>query len=395
MKYTIPGAALNIANTWTAVQTFSAALVINAAIDHNPAALSGTPSTTGAWFDQAAQTFTDNATAASGTAAAMVFNAIQVPTLAASNTGVITTDAATWYIAGPPTAGTYQTIRRPWALWLDAGRLRVDDGVFIPNGSTTRSIAGFGSFFSITKEGSIAYLQSINAGTEFEALTIEASTVNFDLGAGSTERIFSATTSGIAFAAYNRTISASSAGVARSITYDITIGAGGAANGVLEHSFKLDTVIEAGLLGETDGSGSYTQLKTVWKIPYADAGAGTIGPTAPTTLATWNGGLFLGASNAVANGRLYWYANEALHYVDATAGFSYLYKEPTTFGNFNHDGPRPWQYGDVMVLKVDQYTKDGGHALPYPLEDALREKLLHLLNVDAEFRQQVKEKLYA
>lgn len=190
--------------------------------------------------------------------------------------------------------------------------------------------------------------------------------------------------------AANMLLNTSSAGVARSITYDITVGAGGAANAVLQHAFHLDSVIEAGLLGETDGSGTYTQLKTVWKIPYADAGAGTIGPTAPTTAATWNGGLFLGASNAVANGRLYWNANEALHYVDATAGFSFLYKEPTTFGDFNN-----WKYGDMMVLKVDRYTEDGGHALPYPLEDGVRAAMLRLLDEDPKFRQLVKERLHA
>ena len=158
------------------------------------------------------------------------------------------------------------------------------------------------------------------------------------------------------------------AGVAASRSLNMPIAAGGAANAVLQWQFQLDGVIEAGLLGETDGAGSYTQLKTVWKIPYSDAGAGAIGPTAPTTAATWNGGLFLGASNAVANGRLYWYANEASHYVDATAGFSYLYKEPTTFGDFNN-----WKVGDLMLLKVDRYDENGGHALPYPFEKALQE----------------------
>ena len=90
-----------------------------------------------------------------------------------------------------------------------------------------------------------------------------------------------------------------------------------------------------------------------------------------------------------ANGRLYWRANNAWHYVDATAGFSFLYEEPTTFGDFND-----WEVGDMMVLKVDRYAEDGGHALPYPLVEGLRETLLKLLDVDAEFRQQVKEKLY-
>lgn len=161
---------------------------------------------------------------------------------------------------------------------------------------------------------------------------------------------------------------ASLAGIAGGIAYDIPIGAGGAANAVVKHNFQLDSVDEAGLFGETDGSGSYNQLKAVWKVPYSDAGAGAVGPTAPTTATTWNGGLSLRCSDAVANGRLYWMANETQHYVDATAGFNFLHKEPTTFGDFNN-----WQPGSLLALKVDRYNENGGHALPYPFERAIRE----------------------
>lgn len=194
----------------------------------------------------------------------------------------------------------------------------------------------------------------------------------------------------VSFGASDSSITATSAGVARSLAYNLKITAGGAANAVVQMPFQLDTVTEAGLLGETDGAGSYTQAKTVWKVPYRDAGAGAVGPTAPTTGATWNGGLTVQCSDAVANGRLYWYANEAAHYVDATAGFSFLYKEPTTFGDFNN-----WSFGDLMVLKVDRYNEDGGHALPYPMGKALKESFLYMLDTDMEFREQVKEKLHA
>ncbi len=48
--------------------------------DFNPAALSGTPATTGSFFDIAAQTFTDNNTAQSGTADAWAAYSFQRPT---------------------------------------------------------------------------------------------------------------------------------------------------------------------------------------------------------------------------------------------------------------------------------------------------------------------------
>ena len=55
----------------------------------------GSVGTTGSSFNIAASTFTDTSTAGSGTATAWVANGIQRPTVAASNTSVTTTDAAT------------------------------------------------------------------------------------------------------------------------------------------------------------------------------------------------------------------------------------------------------------------------------------------------------------
>ena len=75
----------------------------------------------------AGSTFTDNSTAASGTATNAVFNSFAAPTLAATNTSVTTTNAATVYIQGAPTAGTNQTITNAYALWVDAGTTRLDD----------------------------------------------------------------------------------------------------------------------------------------------------------------------------------------------------------------------------------------------------------------------------
>lgn len=106
------------------------------------------------------------------------------------------------------------------------------------------------------------------------------------------------------------------AGVAGSLTYDLPIAAGGAANAVVQQRFMLDSVIESGLLGETDGAGTYTQAKTIWKVPYRDSGAAVAAPTAPTTAATWNGGLRVeGGDDA---NRIYVFVNEAWHYATLT-----------------------------------------------------------------------------
>src|SRR6185436_4398600 len=114
------------------VMTLSA----NGQVQINTIPIQGTPSLTGTYFNVGSATFTDNTTTVSGTLAAMSFNSFEQPTLAAINTGVITTDAATVYIAGEPLNGTNQTITNSWGLW-NAGQTRLDDILVINGGTVT------------------------------------------------------------------------------------------------------------------------------------------------------------------------------------------------------------------------------------------------------------------
>ena len=91
-----------------------------------PGAKTGTPGSTGKTVNISAHTYTDSATAASGTATSWTGSSFQRPTLAASNTSVVTTDAATVYIANGPAAGTNQTLTNSWGLWVDDGAVRLD-----------------------------------------------------------------------------------------------------------------------------------------------------------------------------------------------------------------------------------------------------------------------------
>ena len=86
----------------------------------------GTPGVTGANLNIASSTFTDSNTAGSGTAASFAANSFQSPTLAASNASVLCTDAATVYVANSPANGSNETISNPWAVWVDAGNVRLD-----------------------------------------------------------------------------------------------------------------------------------------------------------------------------------------------------------------------------------------------------------------------------
>lgn len=80
-------------------------------------------STTGPALSVLASTYTD--TSGSGTTATRVASSFGVPTFASSNS-VTLTNAATLYIANAPAAGTNTTITNGWALWVDAGDVRLD-----------------------------------------------------------------------------------------------------------------------------------------------------------------------------------------------------------------------------------------------------------------------------
>ncbi|MCI0549322.1 MAG: hypothetical protein L0287_00045 [Anaerolineae bacterium] len=126
------------------------------AIQFTPGAKSGTPNTTGKALNVVAQTFTDSATAASGTATSMAFVAIQQPTLDATNASVTTTEAATLFVRGQPLAGANETITNSYAIWVQTGTvlfegsLNVDSNITVGNDfiltGTPRGRAAFGKY---------------------------------------------------------------------------------------------------------------------------------------------------------------------------------------------------------------------------------------------------------
>lgn len=87
---------------------------------------SGAPGTNGCLATFAASTFTDSSTAALGTATLYTGLSVRTPTLAASNAGVTTTQAATVYVEGAPIAGANETITNPYAVYVDSGKVQLD-----------------------------------------------------------------------------------------------------------------------------------------------------------------------------------------------------------------------------------------------------------------------------
>ncbi len=121
-------------------------------------------------------TYTDSSTATSGTATNAVINSFGTPTLAASNTGVKTTNAANVYIQNAPAAGTNQTLTNAYALWVDDGASRFDGNVIVGNSTTPAQLratgrdgtSGTGTISSsgqtVTGSGT-AFLSEISVGT--------------------------------------------------------------------------------------------------------------------------------------------------------------------------------------------------------------------------------------
>mgnify|MGYP001596600983 FL=1 len=100
----------------------------------------------GAWFNIASATYTDNITAARGTAPRFIAYAFQRPAVAAGNSSVTTTDAATVFIASAPVAVDNMTLTRRHALWIDQGNIRIGGSAIASSGLITLG--------SLTQQGS-------------------------------------------------------------------------------------------------------------------------------------------------------------------------------------------------------------------------------------------------
>jgi hypothetical protein len=113
--------------------------------------------------------------------------------------------------------------------------------------------------------------------------------------------------------------SKSIAGVTAGVMWEMPIIAGGSGSQALRYVWKFDGTIEAGLIAETDGSGSYRE--PVWQVPHYDGAynADWSGFTAPTPTGLVDGGMFI-AYNSDGGGqcRIYCYSNSGWRYVNLT-----------------------------------------------------------------------------
>jgi len=136
------GAAITLAGTSTVFATYPAERSVNLNTVGS-LAIGGTAISTPAWTTsgvgliQAATTYTDNSTAASGTVANAYINLFDNATYAATNTGVTVTSLYGTYFS-LPAAGTNVTVTNPYAVAAE-GLYVVSNGIFLVAGGASNS----------------------------------------------------------------------------------------------------------------------------------------------------------------------------------------------------------------------------------------------------------------
>ena len=142
-----------------------------------------------------AATYTDSSTAAAGTAATNHIHAIGQGTLAATNGGVTTTEAASLYIAGAPVAGTNMTITNSYALEVANGNVQIDTTSAATSATTgaLRVAGGVGVNGNIFTAG----VFTVNSGAAATAIVNGASNGVGNIGSSTTgfNTIFAKSTS--------------------------------------------------------------------------------------------------------------------------------------------------------------------------------------------------------
>ena len=163
-------------------------------------------------------TVTDATSAIGATNAVGAISSLAITPIAATNTSVTYTNAATLYIAGAPSAGTNVTITNPYALYVAAGASYLPSltlGAALPTGSGGTGLTSF------TANG-VVYASSTSALATGSALTFDGTTLT-------------GTASGALAANFNRTASSGPTLKIQVVGTDVgTLGSDTGGNGIFD-----------------------------------------------------------------------------------------------------------------------------------------------------------------
>ena len=189
----------------------------NAKIQINGAFTAGNTTTRGTQLDIATNTYTDNTTAASGTASFVVSSSIYGSIYAATNTNVTYSNAATLYINGSPFAGTNVTITNAYALYANTGNVRLggtltNTGIAFLNSRVNINGATDRSDFQLNITGASLTSNTVNIPAAGSISQYSINTVT-DIGTTLTSGVANAANFGniIYTSSGNRTIASSNA----------------------------------------------------------------------------------------------------------------------------------------------------------------------------------------
>jgi hypothetical protein len=123
-------------------------------------------SSSGAQQYNAAATYTDNTTAASGTANSYSINLFSQPTIAATNSSVTFPSITTLFV-NAPTAGTNATITNPYAFQTGTnGHARIQGKLFLPTRDSSASPANIAWVDPVTEQLKVGPYQQTLKGTK-------------------------------------------------------------------------------------------------------------------------------------------------------------------------------------------------------------------------------------
>ena len=281
-----------------------------------------TNATEGFITEIAANTITDNQSGNSQTRTEFYAHKIGTPTIAAANTGVSVTDAATLYVESAPTPGTNMTLTKANALVVNSGGSEFR-GRVICTAAQGISATAAGGLIAGTSSNTVGKL-TLHCSNSANHTTIKAAlsnTVQIDYTLPSalppnpvSQYFLTSTTNGVMSWATNAGGGGGGGGGSTTNIYDITdnVSAGGATGLVIDGSggpsftaTNTNTVYNVGLgysVFKTNTTGGYNTLMgySVGNSITSGSSNTLIGSGAGGTLATGNNNTCLGYNASVS-----------------------------------------------------------------------------------------------
>jgi hypothetical protein len=123
-------------------------------------------------------TYTDNTAAAASTVANAAIHGFAQPNIAATNTTVTFTNAATFLVGGAPVANTNATITNPYSIWVANGNSRFDGGLRVNSATGFGYSSTVGAATQLTNRNTGVTVSNVSGAITLVSATTTANTYN-------------------------------------------------------------------------------------------------------------------------------------------------------------------------------------------------------------------------